>query len=91
MIFDFFKRDKININVGDHFAAESKSKNDRSWASSTFICIERDDKRLVGKIVSKESNMFSDAVVTFSKKDWDFNLVSENFLRAQLSGNRTIM
>lgn len=91
MIFDFFKRDVININVGDYFAAESKSKHDRSWASSTFICIERDDKRLVGKIVSKESKMFNDAVVTFSKRDWDFYLVSAEFLSAQLSGHKTII
>ena len=91
MIFDFFKRDVININVGDYFAAESKSKHDRNWSSATFVCIERDDRRLVGKLVSKESKMFNDAVVTFSKRDWNFYPVSAEFLSAQLSGNKTII
>jgi len=91
MIFDFFKRDVININVGDYFSAESKSKHDRSWSSATFVCIERDDKRLVGKLVSKESKMFNDAVVTFGKRDWDFYPVRAEFLSAQLSGHKTII
>ena len=90
MIFDFFKRDVININAGDYFSVESKSKHDRSWSSATFVCIERDDRRLVGKLVSKESKMFNDAVVTFSKRDWDFYPVSAEFLSAQLSAHKNI-
>lgn len=88
MIFDFFKRDKININAGDYFSVECKNTHDRSWSSATFVCIERDDRRLVGKLVSKESKMFSDAVVTFSKRDWDFYPVSAEFLSAQLSAHK---
>ena len=90
MIFDFFKRDKININAGDYFSVECKNTHDRSWSSATFVCIERDDRRLVGKLVSKESKMFSDAVVTFSKRDWDFYPVSAEFLSAQLSAHKNI-
>lgn len=90
MIFDFFKRDVININAGDYFSVESKSKHDRSWSSATFVCIERDNRRLVGKLVSKESRMFNYAVVTFSKRDWDFYHVSSDFLSAQLSAHKNI-
>jgi len=90
MIFDFFKRDVININAGDYFSVECKNKHDRSWSSATFVCIERDYRRLVGQLVSKEFKMFNDAVVTFSKRDWNFYPVSAEFLSAQLSAHKNI-
>jgi len=90
MIFDFFKRDVININAGDYFSVECKNKHDPSWSSATFVCIERDYRRLVGQLVSKESKMFYDAVVTFSKRDWNFYPVSAEFLSAQLSAHKNI-